>query len=66
MKNLKRNYNFGKFLTNEVYQLISVYLKKLEKIKISSKNIRDIFFKQILLNCKEIKEIDLMGSDRFL
>jgi hypothetical protein len=65
MKNLKE-INFGNFLTNEICQLISVYLKKLEKIKISSKNIRDIAFKKILSNCKEIKEIDLRGSDRFL
>ena len=65
MKNLKE-INFGNFLTNEICQLISVYLKKLEKITISSKNIRDIAFKKILLNCKEIREIDLRGSDRFL
>ena len=65
MKNLKE-INFGNFLTNEICQLISVYLKKLEKIKISSKNIRDVAFKNILLNCKEIREIDLRGSDRFL
>ena len=65
MKNLKE-INFGNFLTNEICQLISVYLKKLEKIKISSKNIRDIGFKKILLNCQKIKEIDLRGSDRFL
>lgn len=65
MKSLKE-INFGNFVTNEICQLISVYLKKLEKITISSKKIRDIAFKQILLNCKEIKEIDLRGSDRFL
>jgi len=65
MKNLKE-INFGNFLTNEICQLISVYLKKLEKITISSKNIRDVAFKQILLSCKDLKEIDLRGSDRFL
>ena len=65
MKNLKE-INFGNFLTNEICQLISVYLKKLEKIAISSNYITDAAFKQVLLNCKEIKEIDLRGCNRFL
>ena len=65
MKNLKE-INFGNFLTNEICQLISVYLKKLEKITISSNYITDVAFKQVLLKCKEIKEIDLRGCDRFL
>lgn len=65
MKNLKE-INFGNFLTNEICQLISVYLKKLEKIKISSDFMDDDAFKKILINCKEIKEIDLRGCDRFL
>ena len=65
MKNLKE-VNFGNFLTNEICQLISVYLKKLEKITISSDYITDDAFKQILINCKDIKEIDLRGCDRFL
>ena len=65
MKNLKE-INFGNFLTNEICQLISVYLKKLEKITISSDFMDDDAFKKILINCKEIKEIDLRGCDRFL
>ena len=65
MKNLKE-INFGHFLTNEICQLISVYLKKIEKITISSDYITDEAFKQILINCKDIKEIDLRGCDRFL
>ena len=65
MKNLKE-INFGHFLTNEICQLISVYLKKLEKITISSDYIKDDSFKQILMNCKDIKEIDLRGCSRFL
>ena len=65
MKNLKE-INLGSFLTNEICQLISVYLKKLEKLTFSSDYIKDDAFKLILLNCKEIKEIDLRGCDRFL
>ena len=65
MKNLKE-INCGNFLTNEICQLISVYLKKLEKITISSDYITDEAFKQVLMNCKEIREIDLRGCDRFL
>lgn len=65
MKNLKE-INFGNFLTNEICQIISVYLKNLEKIIISSNYITDEAFKQILLNCKDINEIDLRGCDRFL
>ena len=65
MKNLKE-INLGNFLTNEICQLISVYLKNLEKITISSDYITDESFKQVLLNCKDIKEIDLRGCDRFL
>ena len=65
MKNLKE-INLGNFLTNEICQLISVYLKNLEKITISSDYITDEAFKQVLLNCKDIKEIDLRGCDRFL
>ena len=65
MKNLKE-INLGSFLTNEICQLISVYLKKLEKVTLSSDYIKDDAFKLILLNCKEIKEIDLRGCDRFL
>ena len=65
MKNLKE-INFGNFLTNEICQLISVYLKKLEKITISSDFINDDAFKKILTSCKDIKEIDLRGCDRFL
>ena len=65
MKNLKE-INFGNFLTNEICQLISVYLKKLEKITISSDFMDDDAFKKILINCKEIKEIDLRGCNRFL
>jgi len=64
MKNIKE-INFGHFLTNEICQLISVYFKKIEKITISSQNIKDDAFKLILLNCKDIKEIDLRGCDRF-
>ena len=65
MKNIKE-INFGNFLTDEICQLISVYLKKIEKISISSLYMKDDAFKLILLNCKNIKEIDLRGSDRFL
>ena len=65
MKNLKE-INFGNFLTNEICQLISVYLKKLEKITISSEYVKDDAFKLVLLNCKDIKEIDLRGCNRFL
>ena len=65
MKNLKE-INFGNFLTNEICQLISVYLKKIEKITISSDYINDEAFKQVLMNCKEIREIDLRGCDKFL
>ena len=65
MKNLKE-INFGNFLTNEICLLISVYLKKLEKITISSYSIKDDAFKQILINCKDIREIDLRGCERFL
>ena len=65
MKNLKE-INFGHFLTNEICQLISVYLRKLEKITISSDYVKDDAFKQILINCKDIKEIDLRGCCRFL
>jgi len=65
MKNLKE-INFGNFLTNEICLLISVYLKKLEKITISSDSIKDDAFKQILINCKDIREIDLRGCERFL
>ena len=65
MKNIKE-INFGNFLTDEICQLISVYLKKIEKISISSLHMKDDAFKLILLNCKNIKEIDLRGSDRFL
>ena len=65
MKNLKE-INFGNFLTNEICQLISVYLKKLEKITISSEYVKDDSFKLVLLNCKDIKEIDLRGCNRFL
>ena len=65
MKNLKE-INCGNFLTNEICQLISVYLKKLEKITISSDYITDEAFKQVLMNCKEIREIDVRGCDRFL
>ena len=65
MKNLKE-INFGNFLTNEICQLISVYLKKLEKITISSDFINDDAFKKVLISCKEIKEIDLRGCNRFL
>ena len=64
MKNIKE-INFGNFLTDEICQLISVYFKKLEKITISSENIKDDAFKLILLNCKDIKEIDLRGCNRF-
>ena len=49
MKNLKE-INFGNFLTNEICQLISVYLKKLEKITISSDFMDDDAFKKILIN----------------
>ena len=65
MKNIKE-INFGNFLTDEICQLISVYLKKIEKISISSLHMKDDAFKLILLNCKNIKENDLRGSDRFL
>ena len=65
MKNMKE-INFGNFLTNEICQLISIYFKQIEKIKISSEYIKDDAFKMILLNCKNIKEIDLRGCDRFL
>ena len=65
MKNLKE-INCGNFLTNEICQLISVYLKKLEKITISSDFINDDAFKKVLISCKEIKEIDLRGCNRFL
>ena len=65
MKNLKE-INFGNFLTNEICQLIPVYLKNLEKITISSLYLKDIAFKQILISCKNIREIDLRGSERFL
>jgi len=65
MKNIKE-INFGNFLTDEICQLISVYFKKIEKISISSLNMKDDAFKLILLNCKNIKEIDLRGCDRFL
>ena len=65
MKNMKE-INFGNFLTNEVCQLMSIYFKQIEKIKISSEYIKDDAFKMILLNCKNIKEIDLRGCDRFL
>ena len=65
MKNIKE-INFGNFLTNEICQLISVYFKKIEKITISSQQIKDDAFKFILLNCKDIKEIDLRGCNRFL
>ena len=64
MKNIKE-INFGNFVTDEICQLISVYFKKIEKISISSQHIKDDAFKLILLNCKDIKEIDLRGSDRF-
>ena len=65
MKNMKE-INFGNFLTNEICQLISIYFKQIEKIKISSEYIKDDAFKMILLNCKNIKEIDLRGCNRFL
>ena len=65
MKNLKE-INFGNFLTNEICQLISVYLKKLEKITISSEYVKDDAFNLVLLNCKDINEIDLRGCNRFL
>lgn len=65
MKNIKE-INFGNFLTDEICQLISVYFKKIEKISISSLHMKDDSFKLILLNCKNIKEIDLRGCDRFL
>ena len=65
MKNMKE-INFGNFLTNEICQLISVYFKKIEKISIASEHIKDDAFKYILMNCKDIKEIDLRGCDRFL
>lgn len=65
MKNMKE-INLGNFVTNEICQLISVYFKKIEKVTISSENIKDDAFKCILMNCKDIKEIDLRGCDRFL
>ena len=65
MKSIKE-INFGNFVTDEICQLISVYFKKIEKIKISSDHIKDDGFKCILMKCKDIKEIDLRGSDRFL
>ena len=65
MKSMKE-INFGNFVTNEICQLISVYFKKIEKVTISSENIKDDAFKCILMNCKDIKEIDLRGCDRFL
>ena len=65
MKNMKE-INFGNFLTDEICQLISVYFKKIEKISISSLHMKDDAFKLVLLNCKNIKEIDLRGCDRFL
>ena len=65
MQNLK-DLSLGNFLTNEICQLIPVYLKKLEKIAISSDHLKDEAFKNILITCKNIKEIDLRGSDRFL
>ncbi len=65
MKSMKE-INLGNFVTNEICQLISVYFKKIEKVTISSENIKDDAFKCILMNCKDIKEIDLRGCDRFL
>ena len=65
MKNIKE-INFGNFVTDEICQLISVYFKKIEKIKFASDHIKDDAMKLILMNCKDLKEIDLRGCDRFL
>ena len=65
MKNLKR-IEFGSFLTNDLCNLISIYLKNLEKITFSSNYINDNGIKLILIACKNIKDINLMGCDKFL
>ena len=63
MVNLK-DINLGDFLNNDICELIAIYLKQLVKIKISSKFINDNTFKKILINCKDINEIDLEGCDK--
>ena len=64
MRNIKE-ITFGGFLTNDICQLISVYLKKIEKFTFSSPNIDDQAIKEIFIRCKNIKEINLEGCSNF-
>ena len=64
MRNIKE-ISFGGFLTNDICQLISVYLKKIEKFSFSSPNIDDMAVREIFIRCKNVKEINLEGCSNF-
>ena len=65
MTNLK-HLTLGTFLTDDLCKIISLFLKSLASIKFFSALLSDDGIKEILMNCKLIEDINLVGCDRFL
>jgi hypothetical protein len=63
LKNLIR-LELGSFVNNETIRIISLYSTELKELSISSYDVTDEYFTNILTNCKRLEKIDLRGSSR--
>jgi hypothetical protein len=65
-RNLKNliSLELGSFANNETIRIISLYSTEIKELSISSYDITDDYFINILTNCKRLEKIDLRGSSR--